>query len=199
MSLSESEAPDDVGTLTRIGCIGPFELASTDQADAEAVLYLLTTGADAERPGLPLRGRADVRDRVPGHGTAASRHHGRPALSGGTGLATVGLLQHVRHPLRPGPSDPAPEVIYGLDVSDRSSATPSVSTGCRMTRQPPEELTAAAEAGRAQPGSHDQRAVVRPGRRLHAERNDEKWVHDPVRNDHRGDAGNAARSRPASG
>ena len=35
-----AEAPDAVGTLTTIGCVGPFELASTDQADQAQVIYL---------------------------------------------------------------------------------------------------------------------------------------------------------------
>ncbi len=38
------EAADDAGELTHIGCIGPFEIASTDAADRSEVLYLRAGG-----------------------------------------------------------------------------------------------------------------------------------------------------------
>lgn len=41
------EAVGDVGKLTRITCIGPFEAAATDQADRAQVIYLRSTERDA--------------------------------------------------------------------------------------------------------------------------------------------------------
>jgi len=40
---------DAGGTLTRIGCIGPFEAVSTDQADRSQVIYLRATGQGASQ------------------------------------------------------------------------------------------------------------------------------------------------------
>jgi hypothetical protein len=42
--LAGSESPSEAGTLTRIACIGAFEVASSDQADPAEVLYLRYLG-----------------------------------------------------------------------------------------------------------------------------------------------------------
>jgi hypothetical protein len=42
--FARAESPSDAGTLTRIGCIGAFEVASSDQADRAEVLYLRYPG-----------------------------------------------------------------------------------------------------------------------------------------------------------
>ena len=42
--LAGSESPGEAGTLTRIACIGAFEVASSDQADPAEVLYLRYLG-----------------------------------------------------------------------------------------------------------------------------------------------------------
>ncbi len=39
-ALGGIEPASDAGTLTRLGCVGPFEVASTDQEDRSRVLYL---------------------------------------------------------------------------------------------------------------------------------------------------------------
>jgi hypothetical protein len=43
-ALAGPENPSDAGTLTRIGCIGAFEVTTTDKADRSEVLYLRYTG-----------------------------------------------------------------------------------------------------------------------------------------------------------
>ena len=43
-SFAGAQAPDEAGELTTIGCVGAFEVATTDQADASEVLYLRYTG-----------------------------------------------------------------------------------------------------------------------------------------------------------
>ncbi len=44
MCLVGPESPAEAGTLTRIACIGAFEVASSDQADPAEVLYLRYLG-----------------------------------------------------------------------------------------------------------------------------------------------------------
>jgi hypothetical protein len=43
-SFAGAQAPDEAGALTTIGCVGPFEVATTDQAGAAEVLYLRASG-----------------------------------------------------------------------------------------------------------------------------------------------------------
>ena len=113
-----AEASEDVGTLTRIGCIGPFELASTDQADVEEVLYLRTTGAGADdqvyrfeaAPTFEIEFQVTDRPQVISTGDQRYRVEQvwQPSV-----YSSTSVILFVEDP-----ADPAPEVIYGLNVSD---------------------------------------------------------------------------------
>ena len=98
-----AEAADAVGTLTTIGCVGPFELARTDQADQAEVIYLRSTqsgpasqqvyrfeAAPTYQIELQVTGQPQV--------IAAADQTVSPA----SGLAPVDLLQPVGRPLRRG-------------------------------------------------------------------------------------------------
>lgn len=48
-NFAGSEPASEAGTLTRLGCIGPFEVASSDQEDRSEVLYLRAPGGGANQ------------------------------------------------------------------------------------------------------------------------------------------------------
>ena len=164
-----AEASEDVGTLTRIGCIGPFELASTDQADVDEVLYLRTTGAGADdqvyrfeaAPTFEIEFQVTERPQVISTGDQRYRVEQvwQPSV-----YSSTSVILFVEDP-----ADPAPEVIYGLNVSDTV-----VGDAIGEYRLPDDSATTRGDdrrrrGGRTQPGSHDQRPDVHPGRRVHAQ------------------------------
>jgi hypothetical protein len=144
-----AEASEDVGTLTRIGCIGPFELASTDKADVDEVLYLRTTGSGADdrvyrfeaAPTFEIEFQVTERPQVISTGDERYRvdQVWQPSV-----YSSTSVILFVDDP-----ADPAPEIIYGLNVSD-TVVGDAIGEYRRLAEptQPSEELTAAAgEAG----------------------------------------------------
>lgn len=126
-------------------------MASTDQDDAEAVLYLLTTGADAgdqvyrfeAAPTFEIEFQVTERPQVVTTGDQRYRVEQvwQPSVYSST---TVILFVD-------DPADPAPEVIYGLDVSDSVVGDAIGEYRLPDDSAPPEELTAAAEAAGLNP------------------------------------------------
>ena len=143
--FARAEASEDVGTLTRIGCIGPFELASTDQADADEVLYLRTTGAGADdlvyrfeaAPTFKIEFQVTERPQVISTGDQRYRMEQvwQPSV-----YSSTSVILFVEDP-----ADPAPEVIYGLDVSDTAVGDAIGEYRLPDDSATPEEITAAAE------------------------------------------------------
>jgi hypothetical protein len=140
-----AEASEDVGTLTRIGCIGPFELASTDQADVDDLLYLRTTGSDADdqvyrfeaAPTFEIEFQVTERPQVVSTGDRRYRVEQvwQPSVYSST---SVILFVQDR-------ADPAPEIIYGLNVSDTVVGDAIGEYRLPDDSPTPEEITAAAE------------------------------------------------------
>ena len=139
-----AEASEDVGSLTRIGCIGPFELASTDQVDVEEVLYLRTAGADDQvyrfeaAPTFEIEFQVTERPQVISTGDQRYRIDQVWQPSTYSSTSVILFVQD--------PADPAPEVIYGLNVSD-TVVGDAIGEYSRTAEpaQPSEELTAEAE------------------------------------------------------
>lgn len=141
-----AEASGDVGTLTRIGCVGPFELATTDEADIEEVFYLRTTGSGADdqvyrfeaAPTFEVEFQVTERPQVVSSGDARYRVEQvwQPSV-----YSSTSVILFVQDQV-----DPAPEVIYGLNVSDTvvGDAIGEYSRAAEPA-QPSEELSAAAE------------------------------------------------------
>jgi hypothetical protein len=146
-----AEASEDVGTLTRIGCIGPFELASTDQADVEEVLYLRTTGADAEdqvyrfeaAPTFEIEFQVMEQPQVVG--TDDERYRVEQVWQPSV-YSSTSIILFVQDP-----ADPAPEVIYGLDVSDTPAGDAIGEYRLADDSATLEEITAAAAAAGLNP------------------------------------------------
>ena len=146
-----AEASEDVGTLTQLGCIGPFELASTDQADVEEVLYLRTTGSDADdqvyrfeaAPTFEVEFQITDRPQVVVAGDQRYRVEQvwQPSV-----YSSTSVILFVQDP-----ADPAPEVIYGLDVSDTVVGDAIGEYRLPDDSAAPEEITAAAEAAGLNP------------------------------------------------
>jgi hypothetical protein len=140
-----AEASEDVGTLTRIGCIGPFELASTDQADVDDVLYLRTTGSDADdqvyrfeaAPTFEIEFQVTERPQVVSTGDRRYRVEQvwQPSV-----YSSTSVILFVQDP-----ADPAPEIIYGLNVSDTVVGDAIGEYRLPDDSPTPEEITAAAE------------------------------------------------------
>ena len=140
-----AEASEDVGTLTQIGCIGPFQLASTDQSDVEEVLYLRTTGSDADdqvyrfeaAPTFEVEFQITDRPQVVVAGDQRYRVEQvwQPSV-----YSSTSVILFVEDP-----ADPAPEVIYGLAVSDTVVGDAIGEYRLPGDSAAPEEITAAAE------------------------------------------------------
>ena len=115
--FARAEAFEDVGTLTRIGCIGPFEVASSDQANVEEVLYLRTSSSGADdqvyrfqvAPTFEIELQVTERPQVVSTGDQRYRVEQvwQPSIYSSTSV--ILFIQD--------PADPAPAVIYGLNVS----------------------------------------------------------------------------------
>lgn len=142
-----SEAPGAVGTLTRLVCIGPFELASTDQADQVEVVYLRSTGAGVASSRVyrfeaaatyQIQFQVTERPHVITTGDQTYRLEQAWPSSAYSSTSVVLFVEDL--------ANPSPAVIYGLDVSQtvvgdaigeyRLNAT---------TAQPSEDAAAAAE------------------------------------------------------
>jgi len=147
--LSGAEAPDTVGTLTRIGCIGPFEAASTDQAEQAQVIYLRSTdpsaGADGEQVyrfdvALTYEIELQVIER-PQVITAMDQSYRLGQVWQSSVYSSTSVILFVQDP-----ANPAPEIIYGLNVA-QSPAGNSIGE-YRLsgeTTQPSDEMSTAAE------------------------------------------------------
>ncbi|WP_193615425.1 hypothetical protein [Desertimonas flava] len=111
-----AESADAAGTLTRIGCVGPFGLARSDQADESEVLFLVVDGPTddevyrfAAAPTFQIEFQVTDQPQVLAAGDQRLR------------------LQQVAQPsIYSSPSvilfvadadDPAPDIVYALDVS----------------------------------------------------------------------------------
>ena len=142
-----AEDPDEVGTLTRIGCIGPFESASTDQADQAEVIYLRTTGSGAASqqvyrfeaaPTYQIQVQVTERPQVI---TAADQGYRLEQVWEPSVYSSTSVILFVQDP-----ASPAPEVIYGLNVSQ--TVVGDAIGEYRLldeTSQPSEQTIAAAE------------------------------------------------------
>jgi hypothetical protein len=143
-----AEAPDDVGTLSRIGCIGPFESASTDQADQAEVIYLRSTGSGPASQQVyrfeaarTYQIQFQVAERPQVIATDDQSYRLEQVWQSSVYSSTTVIL------FVQDPANPAPEVIYGLDVSQ--TVVGDVIGEYRLpgeTAQPSEEeVSAAAE------------------------------------------------------
>ena len=120
-------------------------MASTDQADVEEVLYLRTTGADADdqvyrfeaAPTFEIEFQVTERPQVVTTGDQRYRVEQvwQPSV-----YSSTSVILFVQDP-----ADPAPEVIYGLDVSDTVVGDAIGEYRLPDDSATPEEMTAAAE------------------------------------------------------
>ena len=147
-------------------------LASTDDADVDEVIYLRTTGADDRvyrfeaAPTFEIEFQVTERPQVISTGDERYRLERVWQPSAYSSTSVILFVED--------PADPAPDVIYGLNVSDtavgdaigeyRRPADPA---------QPSEEADCRRRSGRTQPRSHDQRPDVQPGRRVPPNRHDQ--------------------------
>jgi len=113
-----AEAPDAVGTLTRIGCIGAFEWSTSDQADQAQVIYLRPTGSDAASQQVyrfevaltyQIQFQVTEQPQVIATGDQSYRLGQVWQSSVYSSTSVILFVQD--------PATPAPEVIYGLNVS----------------------------------------------------------------------------------
>jgi hypothetical protein len=142
-----AEAPDAVGTLTRLGCIGPFEWARTDQADQAQVIYLRSTGSGAASQQVyrfevattyQIQFQVTERPQVI---TAVDQSYRLSQVWQPSVYSSTSVILFVEDP-----ANLVPEVIYGLDVSQ--TVVGDVIGEYRLqgeTAQSSEEMTAAAE------------------------------------------------------
>ena len=119
-------------------------MASTDQADVEEVLYLRTTGADDRvyrfeaAPTFEIEFQVTERPQVISTGDERYRMDQVWQPSTYSSTSVILFVQD--------PADPAPETIYGLNVSD-TVVGDAIGEYSRTAEpaQPSEELTAEAE------------------------------------------------------
>ncbi len=135
----------DAGTLTRIGCVGPFEAARTDQADRSEVIYLRAgTGEQVYRfeAALTFEVEFEVTGRPQTISALDARYH-LQAVWQPSAYSSTSVILFVEDP-----ADPAPNVIYGLDVSE-SVVGDAIGEYRRPddTAQGTDELAAAEAAG----------------------------------------------------
>jgi hypothetical protein len=139
--------PDDVGTLTRIRCVGPFEAAASDQADQADVVFLRIidpTGGDRSvyrfeaAPTFQVQFEITERPQII---TAADQRYRLTQVWQPSVYSSTTVVLFVADT-----ANPAPEVVYAVDVSQtvvgdsigeyRLSAEPT---------EPPEQVATAAE------------------------------------------------------
>jgi hypothetical protein len=148
-----AEAPDDVGTLTQIGCIGPFEAASTDEAGQAELVYLRSTGSGAASEQVyrfevaeTYQIELQVTER-PQVITAADERYGLEQVWQPSVYSSTSVILFAQDP-----ANPDPTVIYAVEVSQ--TVVGDVIGEYRPadeTAQPSEEVTAAAEQGGLNP------------------------------------------------
>jgi len=112
-----AEEPDAAGTLTAIGCVGPFQLASTDQADQAEVVYLRSTQSGAGEMVYRFEAaptyqiELQVTDQPQVIAADDQTYHLQDVWQPST-YSSLSIILFVSDP-----QDPNPAVIYGLDVS----------------------------------------------------------------------------------
>ena len=113
-----AEAADAVGTLTTIGCVGPFELARTDQADQAEVIYLRSTQSGPASQQVyrfeaapTYQIQLQVTDQPQVIAADDQTYHLQAVWQPST-YSSLSVILFVEDP-----QDPTPGVIYGLDVS----------------------------------------------------------------------------------
>ncbi len=117
--LVGSESPSEAGTLTRIACIGAFEVASSDQADPTEVLYLRYLGGGAAGQSVyrfQVATTYSVDFEITGN---AQRIQAGDQVFRLTAVWTLSLYTSASVNLfTSDPDEQAPEVYYGVNVSN---------------------------------------------------------------------------------
>ena len=117
--LVGSESPSEAGTLTRIACIGAFEVASSDQADPAEVLYLRYLGGGAAGQSVyrfQVAITYSVEFEITGN---AQRIQAGDQVFRLTAVWTLSLYTSASVNLFAiDPDELAPEVYYGVNVSN---------------------------------------------------------------------------------
>jgi hypothetical protein len=137
------EAAADVGTLTRIGCAGPFELTVTDDADQVDAIYL-RSGSDGPvyrfDAALTFEVQFEASDE-PQTITALDQRYRLEQAWQPWVYSSTSVILFVEDP-----AEPAPGVVFGLSVT-QSSGGDAVGEYRSVDEPtpPPAELTAAAE------------------------------------------------------
>ena len=116
-TFGEIGAADEAGTLTRLGCIGPFEVASTDLEERSQVLYLRAPGGGANQQVYRFEAALTfvVVLEIQGNATNVQVGDNRYQLSQTwqasvySGVSVILFQESV--------DDPAPDVIYAVNVS----------------------------------------------------------------------------------
>jgi hypothetical protein len=141
--FAAAEAPGDVGTLTRIGCAGPFELTITDQADQADAIYLRSgTGGSVYRFDAALTFEVQFEaSEQPQTITALDQRYRLEQTWQPSVYSSTSVILFVEDP-----AEPTPAVVYGLNVTE-SSGGDAVGEYRSVDEptQPPAELAAAAE------------------------------------------------------
>ena len=141
--FAAAEAAADVGTLTQIGCAGPFELMVTDEADQADVIYLRSgPGGPVYRFDAALTFEVQFEaSEQPQTITALGQRYRLEQAWQPSVYSSTSVLLFVEDP-----AEPAPAVVYGLNVTQTSigDAIGEYRSVDEPT-QPPAELAAAAE------------------------------------------------------
>jgi hypothetical protein len=145
-----AEDANDVGTLSGRGCIGPFELASTDEGGQAQVVYLRSTdGGPASQlvfrfavaPTFQIEFQVIDQPQVI---TTGDQTYRLEAVWHASTYSSPSVILFVEDA-----DDPAPEVVYGLDVSQ--TVVGDVIAEYRLPGDAeapgPEMVTAAEQAG----------------------------------------------------
>ena len=113
-----AEAADAVGTLTTIGCVGPFELARTDQAEQAQVIYLRSSQSGPASQQVyrfeaapTYQIELEVTDQPQVIAADDQTYHLQAVWHPST-YSSLSVVLFVEDP-----HDATPGVIYGLDVS----------------------------------------------------------------------------------
>jgi hypothetical protein len=113
-----AESPADAGTLTRLGCVGPFELARSDLADQADVVYLRATGTGAGstqvyrfESALTFEVEFEVTER-PQTISALDQSYRLAQVWESSVYSSPSVILFVDDP-----ADPAPAVVYAVNVS----------------------------------------------------------------------------------
>ena len=142
-----AEAADAGGTLTTIGCVGPFELARTDQADQAEVIYLRSTQsgpASQQVYRFEASPTYQIQLQVTGQPqviAADDQTYHLQAVWQPSTYSSLSVILFVQDP-----EEPNPAVIYGLDVSHTAAGDVIGEYRLPADNQPPAaEMAAAAE------------------------------------------------------